>query len=241
MTMAAEHATAPAPPLLLADVQPPVSHPARYSDSILAVMVEMLRGSRRVLDPFAGTGRIHELAAVLPGCHIVATEIEPEWAAFHPVGAVVGNALHLPFADGTFDAAATSPCYGNRMADHHHARDGSRRLTYRHTLGRPLHPDNAGRLQWGAAYREFHRRAWREAWRVLQSGGRFVLNVKDHVRAGKRQEVTAWHVETLAALGFRLVVRREVETPSLRYGANGDLRVECEVVLLFEKGKEHVR
>ena len=71
---------------------------------------------------------------------------------------VVGDARALPFADASFHAIATSPCFGNRMADHHEARDPSVRHTYRHRLGRPLSEGSAGALQWGPAYREFHER-----------------------------------------------------------------------------------
>ena len=78
----------------------------------------------------------------------------------------------------------TSPTYGDRLADHHDARDGSVRHSYKHDLGRDLHPDNSGAMQWGPAYRDFHTAAWVEVRRVLRPGGRFVLNVKDHVRGG---------------------------------------------------------
>ena len=32
-------------------------HPAKYTDSLLPVMAGMLRGRRRILDPFGGTGK----------------------------------------------------------------------------------------------------------------------------------------------------------------------------------------
>jgi hypothetical protein len=212
-----------------------VRHPARYSAELLPVLVDALRGCRRILDPFGGVGGIFKLEPFLPGCEIAALEIEPEWAAQHP-RTTLGNALALPWPDGYFDGICTSPCYGNRMADHHAAHDASRRNTYRHTLGRPLHPDNAGALQWGDAYRDFHLRAWMETRRVLQPGGRFVLNVKDHIRAGARQPVTAWHIDALAGLGLALVDRREIVCPGQRFGQNGERRIECESVLLFVLG-----
>jgi tRNA G10 N-methylase Trm11 len=84
----------------------------------------------------------------------------------------------LPFADASIDAIVTSPTYGNRLADHHRASDPLLRRSYTHDLGRPLHSENSGAMQWGDAYRAFHRRAWAEAVRVLKPGGRFVLNVK---------------------------------------------------------------
>jgi DNA modification methylase len=147
--------------------------------------------------------------------------------------------LHLPWPDGYFDAICTSPTYGNRMADDFEASDGGKgRNTYRHQYGEPLAPENSGALQWGEAYRRFHSVAWREAWRVLKPGGRFVLNCKDHIRAGKRQWVTAWHVYRLLTKGFRRVQTRRVETPSNGYGANGRVRLGFEYVILLQKEAE---
>jgi len=209
-------------------------HPARYSLGLLPVMAAMLRGCARILDPFAGTGKIHDLAPLLPGALIVGSELEFEWAAWRPGRMTVGNALHLPFTDGTFDAAATSCCYANRMADHHEAADASRRNTYRHALSRPLHSDNAGQLQWGEAYRQFHIVAWTEARRVLRPGGRFVLNCKPHYRDGVLRFVTSWHVKTLVALGFDVIEHKRVKTPSLRVGQNSELRVDYEDVVALQ-------
>ena len=207
-------------------------HPARYSDALLPVMARYLIGCRRVLDPFGGVGGVFRLSAWLPGAELQAVEIEPEWAAADP-RITLGSALSLPWAAGYFDAVATSPAYGNRMADHHDARDGSRRYTYRHALGRPLHRDNAGSLQWGDGYRQFHRQAWAEARRVLRAGGLFVLNCKDHYRRGELQPVTAWHIAELERLGFGLVDRVQVATPGQRHGANGERRVDFETVAVL--------
>jgi tRNA G10 N-methylase Trm11 len=151
-----------------------------------------------VLDPFAGTGRI----ASIPGIRAVAIEIEQEWAT-----QVVGNALQLPFAAETFDAVFTSCTYGNHMADHHNARDGSKRNTYRHTLGHELHPDNSGQLQWGEQYRLFHEIAWMEVWRLLKPSGMFLLNISDHIRKGVVVPVSEWHESTVVNIGFTIVSR----------------------------------
>lgn len=209
-------------------------HPARYTDVLLPVFAELLAGARRILDPFAGTGKAFALEPLLPGCVVEAVEIEPEWAATHP-RTTLGNALNLPWPDGFFDAAVTSPTYGNRMADHHTARDDSRRNTYRHALGRPLHPANSGAMQWGDPYRTFHTAAWTELARVLCPGGRFVLNIKDHIRRGQRQPVTAWHCATLTHLGFTENEHRHVACPGQRFGANGGARIEYESVILFTR------
>lgn len=221
-------------PISKPDVGGGVSHPARYSDGLLPIFSEELEGFWRVLDPFAGTGRIHLLEQ--DGFDTVGVEIEQPWADLHE-RTVHASALDLPFDDASFDAVCTSPTYGNRLADHHEASDPDERRTYRHDLGQALHPDNSGQLHWGPKYRAFHEKAWPEAIRVLRPGGRFVLNIKDHVRDGAVQPVSGWHVTTLSRLGLSLLWMIPVATSGLRYGANRDARVEHEWVLVFEKEK----
>ena len=206
------------------------AHPAKYTDALLLTMAQMLKGRRRILDPFGGTGKVFLLEAWLPDAQIEAVEIEPEWAAINP-RTTHGNALDLPWPAGYFDAVCTSPAYGNRMADPLFWGDIGK--TYATELHRELHPDNGGRLQWGDAYKEFHVKAWTEARRVLQPGGAFVLNIKDHIRRGERKYVTQWHVMTLCGLGFVEREHKRINTPSMRYGRNGDKRVEYESVILF--------
>jgi tRNA G10 N-methylase Trm11 len=212
------------------------THPARFSDALVPVLADQLQPSWTVLDPFAGVGGIHQIGA-LAGCHTVGVELEHEWASMHPA-TIVGNALALPFATSTFDAICTSPTYGNRMADHHNARDDSRRITYRHNLGRDLHPANSGAMQWGAEYRRFHDEAWREAVRVLKPGGSFVLNIKDHNRKGKRQRATEWHVGNLVDIhGLVVIDTIDVHCPGMRYGANLSDNDLPELVVVLAKVK----
>lgn len=217
---------------------PKKEHPAPFSDPILDKVAEKVDGVDVVLDPFAGTGRVHELNGRANIGRTVGVEIEPEWAAKHP-DTIEGNALDLPMEDCEVDAIATSPTYGNRMADHHDATDDSVRLTYKHTLGRDLHADNSGALQWGDDYREFHLKAWAESVRVLKPAGLFVLNIKDHVRGGEKQEVAAWHIDTLCRhFGLQLIDIDYVPTPGLMAGENHDKRVPVEIVATFRKANQ---
>lgn len=214
-------------------------HPAKFTDVILnhiarSIIGEFPTGRVRILDPFAGTGRVHFLPQWATRFETIGIEIEPEWADMHP-NTWQGDALALPFKDNWFDAIVTSPTYGNRMADHHNARDASKRITYRHVLGRALHPNNSGQLQWGPKYRNFHERAWIEAVRVLRPGGIFLLNCSNHIRKGEEQKVTEWHVETLTGLGLEEEDWKRIDTPRMRRGQNHELRVGSESVVLLRK------
>lgn len=213
-------------------------HPAKYNDALLAVMADMLstysppnKRRLRLLDPFAGTGKVFTLSHWLDA-DIEAVELEPEWAA-HDARIHVGNALDLPWRSNYFDAIVTSPTYGNRMADG--LIDKYERITYASRLGRKLTPGNSGAMQWGEHYRNFHVYAWEEATRVLRQRGLFLLNCKNHIRDGVEQQVTQWHVETLQAQGLRVVEWRKVPAPGMRFGQNADKRIDFEYVVKLTK------
>jgi len=161
-----------------------VKHPAKFSPSILDVIRDILsvRGipeDARILDPFAGVGRCHDLG--WPGT--VGVELEMPWCRVQEGPVVRGDSSRLPFRTQTFDAAVTSPTYGNRFADKHRALDGSVRRSYTHDLrasegeGYVLHPSNTGGMKWGRDYWRVHGAVYDEVWRVLVDCGLFVVNV----------------------------------------------------------------
>lgn len=123
------------------DANGAVRNPARFSQRVVDVILGELEAApdvRKVLDPFAGVGGVHDLRVF--GYETFGIELEPEWALQSPWN-VCGNALSIPTARNwrdsyrrhwrsndplpmpPFDAIVTSPTYGNRMADRHNARD----------------------------------------------------------------------------------------------------------------------
>lgn len=212
-------------------------HPAPFSQELIPVFRDLLHKHHvtgPILDPFAGVGGIH----LLTDWETWGVELEPEWAEQHP-STEVGDATRLRFKDNSFAAVVSSCCYGNRMSDHHNAQDGSHRRTYKHYLGRDLTPGNAGSMQWGQAYRDLHEKAWQEVFRVLEpEDGLFLLNIKDHHRAGKRAHVSNWHYKTIQSIGFELIDLVRVPTPGFRYGENREIRYP-ERILVFQTTKQH--
>lgn len=130
-------------------------HPAKASKAVRIVGARLLlaeahrRPNERllVLDPFAGVGRMFDPwdelrtiesvhgdppldradEAAVERFEFHGIEIEPDWAAADE-RIVVGDATNLAglVDDEDFDIIWSSPCYGNRMADHHDAQERCR-------------------------------------------------------------------------------------------------------------------
>ena len=215
-----------------------MNHPAKFTDAFFEVFSEMLNGCSSVFDPFAGTGKIGKLKQYGFTGEIYANEIEPEWLSpnEHMCDVLTFcDAEFLDYPESHFDAICTSPTYGNRMADHHNAKDRSKRNTYTHCLGHQLAQGNTGKMQWGQEYREKHERVYRHIAKMVKPGGKFVLNIKNHIRRGVEIDVVAFHEATLKNCGFEMIDKRAIETPSLKYGANADKRLPIEYIILFRK------
>jgi len=226
----------------------PVKHPAKYSPQIVEairnIIAPLHEDAIRVLDPFGGVGGIFDITNRMEAI-ATCVEIEPEWAAVaieHAASlSYFGNvecADFFKWADTCmkqFDFVITSPTYGNRMADHHEAREDSKRNTYRHVLGRPLSENSSAAMQWGAEYRAFHMKAWAAVFRLVRPGGYFILNVKDHIRKDAKMPVTTWHKTAAQMCGFNYITQYKVPVKGNGQGQNGKVRVDHEMIYVFQK------
>ena len=216
-----------------------VKHPAKFSDPIIDVIADIVKryDIQSILDPMCGVGKIAELRTFGYIGKLVGVEIEPEWAAeaakvmdeVH-----VGDAAKLFFImPDTFDAVITSPTYANRMADKL-SKDKQIRMTYADYLGRPLTEGNTGAMQWGnPEYGRKHLQIWTQAKKATRDI--LVVNVSDHYRNKKIQNVVDFHIILINALGMTLVEDIHVKTRRMRRGRNHELRVDHEHVLVFSK------
>jgi hypothetical protein len=217
--------------------EPPDTHPAKWSNDILAVIAPILRDWQLpVHDPFAGTGdRLAKLCDQL-GVEFTGTEIEPEFARDQRVRS--GDSTEPDTYPQAPYCVVTSPAYPNGMSDHFKAGDHSRRHTYRQALAqilghdRPLHQNNMGRygVRYGdkqlAQHYELARRC------VQWWPDRVIVNVSDFITAGEVCPVVKAWTEMLEAHRYEITRTIEVPTPRQRHGANSELRVDHETVLV---------
>jgi tRNA G10 N-methylase Trm11 len=216
-----------------------VRHPAKYTNSFLPIFAEILKGKRKIIDPMAGTGKIGKIKEFGFEGIVYANDLEFEWI----VQAKDNNcdvfslfdAADLKYRDKEFDGICTSPTYGNRMADSHEAKDESKRNTYTHSIGRKLHEENTGKMQWGEKYRNKHKDIYKEFYRILEDEGIFILNIKDHIRKGEVIGVSEFHKELITSIGFKLIKKIVVPVNGLGYGRNGSVRVDHENIFVFSK------
>lgn len=245
-------------------VEPLTKHPAKFSPEVLDVLRSLVRLEARrqgierpkLLDSFGGVGRIHQLDDI---ARTRAVELRPRWAACH-ARTRVGDATRLPhWWTQSFHVWATSPCYGNRLRDHHVANDScktcvgktgvvdpscrvckgrglSSRRSYAHDYGEPFeHEHDGGVLRFGTdAYSSLHERAYQQAHRVVVDGGGALLNVSDFYEQKQLVDAVSWHRAAMRDVGWRYVRTVPVVTKRLLHGANRQ-RAEHEVVLVFRK------
>lgn len=232
-----------------------VKHPATWTPALLDRIAAILgyeceTTGRRVvvLDNHAGTGvKVSDHLGLQLCSDWLGVEIEPEWAAVSP-WVHQGDSDHLPPGwKESFGALVTSPDYGTRMADHHDAKDGTERKSYTHDLRattgdseRHLDAANTGTRLFGPAYQAIHVRRLIEAIRCVRPGGLVIINMSDHIKAGRIVHVVAWWRETMLRAG--LVAEHDwiITTPRMKMGENRDLRVDGEHLLVFRRPEMNV-
>jgi hypothetical protein len=64
-----------------------------------------------------------------------------------------------------------------------------------------------------------------------------ILNVSDFIVAGERFELVAQWWQLLQDHGYTIVRSIEVQTRRQRHGANGDLRVDHETIVIAEPSR----
>lgn len=218
-----------------------IRHPAKYTESFIPIFADLLKGFAKVLDPFAGVGKIAEIKKYGYSGIVYANDIEREWIfsnQYQPDVVSCSDAQKLldVYSAGFFDAICTSPTYGNRMADHFVAKDNSKRITYTHCLGRSLTDGNTGKMQFGDEYKRKHIECYKTFCDLLKDGGIFILNISNHIRNGQEVSVSEWHADTLQSVfGLELVDDIHCNTPRCRFGANAKARVEFEHIYVFQK------
>lgn len=215
-----------------------MKHPAVYSDGFIGIFSKILKDKKNVLDPFAGTGKIALIKEHGFNGEVICNEIEPGFANLSKYSVdkwYFEDAEFLNLKD--IDAICTSPTYGNRMADHHEAKDDSKRITYRHYLGEPLKEGNTGMMQFGEKYRSKHINIYKNLFKILNDNGIFILNISNHIRKGEEIDVVNFHKEAMEEIGFSLHHQIKVNTKRMKFGKNSEKRVGNECILVFEKNK----
>lgn len=232
-----------------------MTHPARWSIPILEALRPILKElGLPVHDPFAGTGeRLGHLCDEL-GLLFSGTELERPYIRDPRVHQ--GNSVHqdsyptnprrCPITHEVWSSGyvvVTSPVYPNGMTDHFHARDNSKRHTYRQGLAaitgedRPLHPDNMGR--YGNRYRRSltsEARHWAIARQCVQWWpDDVVLNVKNIKASTYEVDVLDAWLGLLSANDYLIKQEIKVNTPGQRQGENHELRDDFEFIVVAKR------
>jgi DNA modification methylase len=212
-------------------------NPAKFTDSILEEIAKQVNHKNIkgvCLDPFAGSGKIAKIKQ-FTNIEIHCNDIEDGWKEDYDVDVWYHQDAEFLVTDRTFDAIITSPTYGNRMADHHKANDGSRRITYTHRYGQKLSDGNTGVMHFGKEYKDKHTRIFTNLRKLLKSNGLLMVNVSNFIRNGEEVDVVGWWKDMLTNVGFSFIEDVPIATPRMKFGANRTKRVQNENLLIWKR------
>jgi len=209
-------------------------HPAKFSDVLLDHIIDMIpHDIDWITDPMAGVGKITQLSDdFLYHCN----ELEPEWGSQIEADIVtIGDARDMEINPKSI--IVTSPPYGNRMADCFVSkRPSSMKGRYAGDLGRRLSDGNTGSLHFGPQYVKVITDIYESLFSKMVSGQFFLLNISNFIRAKKEVNVVGFYLKLFSDSNFILSDFVNVSTPRDRgRGANADLRVDHEVLILWRK------
>ena len=212
-------------------------NPAKFTDSIIDVIASKISewGGQMFLDPFGGSGKVASIKNLIQ-CEVHCNDIEKGWKEDYPVDKWYNQDAEFLDTNGIlYDAIITSPTYGNRMADHHNAKDGSKRITYTHRYGEKLSEGNTGVMHFGKEYKLKHTNIFRHLIHLIHNNGLVMVNVSNFIRRGEEVDVVGWWKEMLSSLGLVFVEEVLIDTPRMRFGANREKRVNKESLLIYKK------
>lgn len=215
-----------------------------------------------ILDPYAGIGRVHELGR--EDTWGVEIEEEWAMAHERTICGdsadlrlatngmpYFGSDIYVQCFFPAPNAIVTSPDYGNRMSDQYlgtpeeqrkRKEEGvmPRRRGYAISLGRRVSPGSSAGFSFGPQYKALHRRIFTAVTDICLPDAMLALNVSDfyETRPGdeesSRVHVVAFWIELIASLGW--VVQRYIPVGTRRFrdGANSDLRVDAETIIVAQ-------
>jgi len=214
-----------------------IPHPSKYSKELLPVLAKYAYG--HILDPMGGTGKAGLLKSLNPRItKVTINELEKEWAdqgVDNKVDEIiVGDAKNL---SGRYDCIVTSPPYGNRMADNFKAgKPDSMRRSYVGDLGRNVSDGSVCCKHFGKGYEEMIESIY-DSILFKISFDLFILNVSNFIRQFKEVNVIDWYKNYFKKRDFILLYEDAVNTRRQKgVGANTQLRVSHEVVMVFKYG-----
>jgi len=182
-----------------------------------------------VLDPMGGVGSV--LLAAITFRAVITGDIEPHWATIQAANArriqheqlfkaptitCQWDAAKLPLPTASIPAIITSPPYfdlfSNWNRKHGTDFDGNPDHIGETGLCYGFHPHQVGNIHIYENYLRAMREIYRECWRVLVPGGKFILIVGDKVRKRRVVPVTRDAQTLCQANGFRLITQHQRRT-----------------------------
>jgi hypothetical protein len=220
-----------------------VDHPAKFTsaqiEQIASAIAEEFGEDKgiKILDPYAGIGGVHKLQEF--GHFTFGIEIEREWPGQHRDTAVGDSHVFMAanVNRNKYDAVVTSYVFPNRMTDHHDAKDGSKRHSYKHYLGRDPAEGSSATLGWGKKWRQFHREGFRLMSRVVKKNGLIIIDSKNCYKQRELVLANEWTIRTLAKMGMPLLQVRPVFTRGLTHGQNHEDRVDRHLIIVVRNAK----